>query len=176
MAVTICSDLETKKIKSVTVSIFPSSLCHEMVGSNVMIFGFWKCWVLSQLFHSSLSPSSGCSLVPLYFLPWGWCHLCVRGYWYFSQQSWFQVVLHLAQHFSWCTLRACVLSHFRHVRVYATLWTVAHHDLLSMDFFRQKCRSGLTCPTLGDFPDLGIKPTSLKSPSFADWFLAISTT
>ena len=26
------------------------------------------------------------------------------GYWYFSQQSWFQLVLPPAQHFSWCTL------------------------------------------------------------------------
>ena len=26
------------------------------------------------------------------------------GYWYFSQQSWFQLVLHPARHFVWCTL------------------------------------------------------------------------
>ena len=74
MAVTICSDLETKKVKSVTVSIFPSSLCHEMVGSNVMIFGFWKCWDLSQLFHSSFSPLSRGSFVPVFLLPWEWNH------------------------------------------------------------------------------------------------------
>ena len=41
MAVTVSIDLETKKIKSVTVAIFSSSSCHEMMGSNVMIFGFW---------------------------------------------------------------------------------------------------------------------------------------
>ena len=34
-----------------------------------------------------------------------WCHLHIWGYWYFSQQSWFQLVLPPAQHFSWCTLR-----------------------------------------------------------------------
>ena len=28
----------------------------------------------------------------------------IWGYWYFSQQSWFQLVLLPAQHFSWCTL------------------------------------------------------------------------
>ena len=28
----------------------------------------------------------------------------VWGYWYFSRQSWFQLVLHPLQHFSWCTL------------------------------------------------------------------------
>ena len=29
----------------------------------------------------------------LHFLPWGWCHLHIWGYWYFSQQSWFQLPL-----------------------------------------------------------------------------------
>ena len=45
--------LELKKIKSVTVSIVPSSICHEVMGSS-----FFECWVLSQFFHSPLSLSS----------------------------------------------------------------------------------------------------------------------
>ena len=49
--------LESKKIKSVTVSIFYHSICHEVMGPDAMIFIF-ECWVLSQLFHSPLSPSS----------------------------------------------------------------------------------------------------------------------
>ena len=32
-------------------------------------------------------------LVLLHFLPEGWCHLHIWGYWYFSQQSWFQLVV-----------------------------------------------------------------------------------
>ena len=36
---------------------------------------FFQSWVLSQLFHSPLSPISRDSLVPLQFLPLGWCHL-----------------------------------------------------------------------------------------------------
>ena len=32
--------LEPKKIKSVTVSIFPPSICHEVVGLDVMILVF----------------------------------------------------------------------------------------------------------------------------------------
>ena len=32
------------------------------------------------------------------------CHLHIWGYWYFSRQSWFQLMLHPVQHFSWCTL------------------------------------------------------------------------
>ena len=59
------------------------------MGPDAMIL-VSKCWVLSQLFHS-LSLSSGGSLV--LFLPQGCCHLYIRGYWYFSRQSWFQLVL-----------------------------------------------------------------------------------
>ena len=33
-----------------------------------------------------------------------WCHLHIWGYWYFSRQSWFQLVLLPVQHFSWCTV------------------------------------------------------------------------
>ena len=42
---------------------------------------FFECWVSSQIFHSLLSPSRG-SFVPLHFLPLGWCHLHIWGYWY----------------------------------------------------------------------------------------------
>ena len=34
--------LEPKKVKSVTVSIFPPSVCHEVMGLDAMIFVFWK--------------------------------------------------------------------------------------------------------------------------------------
>ena len=52
--------LEPPKIKSVTVSKGSPSLCHAMIGLDAM------------LFHSSLSPSSRGSLVPLHFLPFSW--------------------------------------------------------------------------------------------------------
>ena len=86
--------LEPKKINSVTASIVSPSICHEVMGLNAMISVF-ECWVLGQLFQSSLSLSSRGSLVPLCFLPWGWCHLHMWGYSYsyysyFSWQSWFQ--------------------------------------------------------------------------------------
>jgi len=60
--------LEPKKIKSFTVSIVSPSICHEVMGLDAMILVF-EYWVLSQLFHSPLSPSSRGSLVALYFLP-----------------------------------------------------------------------------------------------------------
>ena len=37
-AITVHSDLETKKIKSVTVSIFSPSVCHEVMRPDAMIF------------------------------------------------------------------------------------------------------------------------------------------
>ena len=58
--------LETKKTKSVTVSIVSSFICREVIGPGAMIF--FLCWVLSQLFHSPLSPLSRGSLIPLRFL------------------------------------------------------------------------------------------------------------
>ena len=42
---------------------------------------FSECWVLSQLFHSLLSPSSRGSSVPLCFLPLEWHHLHIWGCW-----------------------------------------------------------------------------------------------
>ena len=53
--------LEPKKMKSDTVSTFSPSICHEVIGPDAMILVF-ECWVLSQLFHSPLSPSSRGSL------------------------------------------------------------------------------------------------------------------
>ena len=39
-----------------------------------------------------------------------------------------------------------MVSHFSHVRLFATLWTVAHQVPLSMGFSRQEFWSGLPCP------------------------------
>ena len=62
--------LESKKIKSVTASIFSPSICYAVKGPGAMIlvFFFFECCVLSQFFHSLLSPSSRGSLVSLHFL------------------------------------------------------------------------------------------------------------
>ena len=90
--------LEPKQIKSLTVSTVSPCICHEVMGPDAMMLVF-ECWALSQFFHS-LSLSSRGTLV-LLFLPQGWCHLLIWGYWCFSWQSWFQLVLLPAQHFSW---------------------------------------------------------------------------
>ena len=86
--------LESKKIKSVSSCFhcFPS-ICHEVIGQDAMILVFWML-CFKPAFSLSVSPSSRGSLVPLPFLPSGWCHLHIWGYWYFFRQSWFQLVLH----------------------------------------------------------------------------------
>ena len=49
---------------------------------------------------------------------------------------------------------------FSRVRLFVTLWTVAHQAPSSMGFSRQEYWSGLPFPSPGDLPDPGIKPRS----------------
>ena len=50
------------------ISLLSKGLQRVFSSTTVRILDF-ECWVLSQLFNSPLSPSSGGSLVPLHFLP-----------------------------------------------------------------------------------------------------------
>ena len=59
----------------------------------------------------------------------------------------------------------CVLSHFSHVQLFATPWTVARQAPLSMGFSRQEPWSGLPFPSPGDLPDPGIELLSTVSPA-----------
>ena len=107
-AVTICSDFGAQE-KKVCHCFHCFPICRAAMGPDAMSL-FFECWVLSQLFHSLLSLSSRGSLVPLCFLSYGWCHLHIWDYWYFSWQSWFQLVLHPARHFAWCALHISSIS------------------------------------------------------------------
>ena len=98
--------LESKKIKSVTVSIVSPSICHEWLGWMPWSPVF-ECWILSQLFHSPLSASSIGCLGPLRFLSLKWSRLHIWSCRYFSWQSWFQLVIHPTWHFVWYSL--CIL-------------------------------------------------------------------
>ena len=53
------------------------------------------------------------------------------------------------------------------VQLLGTLWTVAHHAPLSVEFSWWECWSGLPFPPPGNLPDPGIKPASLVSPALA---------
>ena len=47
----------------------------------------------------------------------------------------------------------CVLSHFSHVQLCATLWIAACQAILSMGFSRQEYWGGLPYPLPGDIPN-----------------------
>ena len=95
--------LEPKKIKSVTVSIVSPSICHEVMGPDAMILVFWRLSfkpassLLTFTFIKRLFSSSSLSAIR-------WCYLHIWVYWYFSQQSLFQLVFHPALYFTWCSL------------------------------------------------------------------------
>ena len=59
----------------------------------------------------------------------------------------------------------CVLGHFSHVQLFATLWTVVQQAPLSMGFSRQEYWSGLPCSLPGDLSNPGIEPESPESPA-----------
>ena len=67
-----------------------------------------------------------------------------------------------------------MLSHFSHVQLFATPWTVALQAPLSMQFSRQEYWSGLPFPFQAIFP--GIEPPSLMSPALAGEFFTTSAT
>ena len=93
--------LEPRKIKSLTVSIVSPSICHKVMGSDVMSLVFWMLSFKPTFSLSSFSfikvlfSSSSLSAIRV---------VSSAGYWYFSWQSWFLLVLPLAQRVSWCTL------------------------------------------------------------------------
>ena len=70
----------------------------------------------------------------------------------------------------------CVLSCFSCVRLFATIWTVAHQHPLSMGFSRLEYWSGLPCPPPGDLPSPGVEPASLMSPALAGRFVTTCAT
>ena len=108
-AVTICSDFGAPKIKYLTVFIVSPSISHEVIGLDAIILVFWMLSFkttfslssfafIKRLFNSSLL--SAIKVVSSAYL-----RLLI-----FSQQSWFQLVLHPAWHFTWCTLHVNWIS------------------------------------------------------------------
>ena len=55
-------------------------------------------------------------------------------------------------------------------QLFATLWSTAHQDPLSMGFSRQEHWSGLPRSPPGDLPDSRIEPESLMSPAWQTCF------
>ena len=131
------------------------------MGPDALILVFWMLsfkptFSLSSFtFIKRLFSSSSLSAI-------GWYHLHIWGYWYFSQKSWFQLVLPPAQHFSWCTLQ---ISYTSRVTIYSLdvllflfgtslLFHVQFYLLLPdlhIDFSGGRS-GGLVFPSLSNFP------------------------
>ena len=72
-AITVCCDFVCVCVCSVASTqenkvwhcfhFFSPSICHEMMGLDTMILVFFECWILSQIFHSPLSPLFSSSLL-----------------------------------------------------------------------------------------------------------------
>ena len=90
-AVNIHNYFGVQENKICHVSNFSPSISDEVMGPVAMIL---VLWMLS--FKPAFSLSSFTLIkrlfIPLCFLPLEWCHLHIWGYWYFSQQFWFQLV------------------------------------------------------------------------------------
>ena len=76
---------------------------------NFLILSFKPAILLSSFTFKRLFSSF--SLLPLL-----WYHTHIWGCWYFFLQSWFQLVLHPAWHFSWCILH---ISYINKVTTYS---------------------------------------------------------
>ena len=74
-------------------------------------------------------------------------------------------------------LCACVLSHFSHVQLLATLWTITLQIPLSTGFSRQEYWSGLQCLPPGDLPNSGIEvPKKIKKETIhVDTLITLSS-
>ena len=68
-----------------------------------------------------------------------------------------------------------MLSCFSHVRLFATLWTIARQAPLSLGFSRQEYWNGLPCPRPGDPPNPVIEPASSVAPALQVDSLLLST-
>ena len=123
---------------------------HHQDDGSVFIILFFLCpFVTLPSCPCLLSPSSHSKHLLLYFLSlWISLHFSI------TLNKWNHVVF-------WggggglgsFTQQTCVLSHFSHVQLCVTLWTVAHQAALSMGFSRQEYWSGLTHPPPGNLPD-----------------------
>ena len=74
-----------------------------------------------------------------------------------------------------CSGGVCACCLFSCVRLFGTLWIVAHQAPLSIGFSRQEFWSWLPCPSPEDLPGPVIEPRSLVSPALAGGFFTTSS-
>ena len=67
-------------------------------------------------------------------------------------------------------MRVCMLSCFSHIRLFVTLWTVAHQAPLSMGILQARILEWVVIPFSRDLPDPGVKPESPASTALTGRF------
>ena len=138
-AVIICRDLGVQEIKSVTAPTFPPSIYHEVMGPDSMILVFWMLSLKPVFPLSSFTLIkrllSSSSLSAIRVVSSAYLRLLIL-----LLAIWFQLVIHLAQDFTWGTLHInqankvtilfwwgfFVSFHFVHIFkiMYVTIFTV----------------------------------------------------
>ena len=114
----------------------------------------------------------------------GYCHLQIKVITYIDIYILCTIVhMYICTNVSiLCTIKyiqsfcVCVLSHFSHVPLFATQWTLAQQAPLSMGFSRQEYCSGLPCPPPRDLLIPGMEPVSLMSSALSGRFFTTRDT
>ena len=87
------------------------------------------------------------------------------------------VIVCIYSHMQCMSIILCTPSHFSHIQLFVTLWTVTlPRFLCPWDSPGKNTGSGLPFPTPGALSNPGIKPVSLTSPALAGEFFSTSTT
>ena len=166
--VTICSDFGVQKNKVWhCFHCFPIYLpwsdvtrCHDLKLS----LSFKPTFSLSSfIFIKRLFSSFSLSAIRV-------CHLHLWGYWYFSWQSWFQLVLHPAWHFTWCTLHRSEISRVTIYSLDVLLSWFGTSLLFHVQFcffwpayiFSRGRSGGLVFPSLSEFSTVYCDPHSQR--------------
>ena len=118
--------LEPKKIKSVTVSIFSPSTCHEVVGPDAMILVFWMCMRVCKRVHvCSISQSCSTFYNPIDCSPRGSSVLGI-----FQARILEQVAICYSRGSSWCRdwiCISCISCIGRWILDHCTTWEAYTH-------------------------------------------------
>ena len=129
-AVTICSDFGAQENKVSHYFHCLSIYLHEVMGLDAMILvflmlSFKPAFSLSSFtFIKRLFSSSSLFAIRVVFLHIWDC-------WYFSWQFWFQVVIHPAQHFSWCSLQTGLSNKAQH-NIALRIWVIIRWQYIAL--------------------------------------------
>ena len=156
----------------------PSLWCHPAISSSVIPFSscpqsLQDYHILNYIFHDHILLYNQHFLgsQPLHLPLWFGSNKQIVNYSNFHcNKVGFRFGLLAKEH----SLSLCVLSRFSRVRLFVTLWTVAHKPPLSVGFSQQEYWSGLPCPPPGGLPNPGMAPRSPETPALKADSLSLS--